>query len=148
LLTAAKARSDAQQKNLLPEALQWYNSLLQPQPYNLQQKGHTLFLLERYEESIAVLEPLVERFANPWNRYWLSKCFLATGDPARALRLVEEALGDSRSARFRSAMLEHRFDVRAALGDADAVSDLQEACNLCDNPKYKTALTKRLQGLK
>jgi tetratricopeptide (TPR) repeat protein len=148
LLAAAKARSDVQQKNLLIEALRWYDSLVQPQQYHLQQKGQTLFLLDRFDESIAVLEPLVKNSLKPWNRYWLSKSLLATGDSDRALRLIEDALATLPSTRFRSAMLEHRFDVRTSRGDPDAVSDLQEACDLSDNPKYKTALTKRLQGMK
>ncbi len=148
LLAAAKAKEGDKREGLLAEALQWYESLRQPKPYHLQQKGQTLYLLRKYGESAAVLGPLVEESPNPWNRYWLSKCLLATKDNAGALRLIDEALDDSRSDRFRSAMLEHRYDVRIATNDSDAASDLREAFDRCENPKYKAALAKRLESLR
>jgi len=146
LLAAAKARSGEQHNKLLAEALQWYDSMLQPEPFNLQQKGQVLFLQGECEQAIATLEPLAATEPNPWNRYWLSKALLKVGDLLRARTLIDDALNDPKSERYRSAFLEHRFDIRDSVGDSAAVDDLDEACRFCESPKYKAALESRLLG--
>jgi hypothetical protein len=37
-----------------------------------------------------------------------------------------------------------RYDIRAALGEPDAVDDLREAAATCKNARYKDVLEKRL----
>ena len=128
LLAAGQNSGGGARTELLEQALAFYEALERPSTFHLQQKGRTLFELGRMEEAGAVLTPLAAADGKGFARYWLSKVQLAQGDAVSALSLIDEAidlLGTER--RYMAAFLEHRYDVRVALGDPAALEDLRRA---------------------
>lgn len=147
LLSASDARGIDDGKKYATAALEFYESLNEQSTYVLQQKGHCLLQLERPADARDVLRMAVEKAGNPWNRYWLSKAELALGEFDISLELIDEALSDRRSERYRSAFLEHRYEIRKERGDEDAVSDLKAAHDQCADPKHKGSIAKKLAHL-
>lgn len=125
-------------------ALEFYDALSNQNDFILQQKGHALFRLSRYEDARDVLQPLVEKCPNPWNRYWLAKALGKLGDSKSAIGLIDEALTEPKATNFKATLYEQRFTLRLNLGDEDAVEDLRRAHDACNDNKYKAALAKRL----
>lgn len=152
LLSASKSDQcpEEDRENIRLEALGFYEALERPSEFSQQEHGQLLFLLNRFDDAIRVLNPLVTNSPNPWNRYWLSKALLAHGDLpvdtdlSAALRLIDESLGDPKGKTYRASFLEHRWEIRKAGKDTSAIDDLQEAHDCCTNQKYKESLAKKL----
>jgi tetratricopeptide (TPR) repeat protein len=128
-------------------ALQFFESVKEPNNFLLQQKGHALYVLSRFDDARRVLEPLVTEDPNPWNRYWLSKVIARSGEFDRAIALIDEALNDPRAVNFNAALFEQRFDMRSARGDANSIEDLQMAYQTCVDSKHRGALGNKLAAL-
>jgi tetratricopeptide (TPR) repeat protein len=143
-LSAGEAQSIDKPEEYLGLALEFYDSIQNPEPFILQQKGHALCRLSRFEEARAVLQPLVDDKPNPWNRYWLSKVLTNSQEFDRALKLLDEALADPKAANFRAALFEQRFEIRKACGEVDAIDDLRKAYEVCNDDKHKGSLGKKL----
>lgn len=144
LLAASEVPEINQLKQLASEALQFYEALEKPDAYNLQQKGHALILLERFEDARNVLEKAVADKATPWSKYWLSKAMLGLKDFQTALALIDEAIADPKAKAYQAAMTEHRWEVRKAAGEPNAIDDLEKAHDLCVDEKHTAALAKKL----
>ncbi len=143
-LSAGEARLIDKPEEYLGLALEFYDSLTDPNPFIRQQKGHTLCRLARFDKARAVLQPLVVEQPNPWNRYWLSKVLTHSQEFDRALALIDEALAEPKATNFKAALFEQRFEIRKARGDLDAIDDLRRAHKECIDSKYKGALGKKL----
>lgn len=148
LLSASDAHGIDDCKKYASAALEFYDSLKVQSHYILQQKGHCLLQLGRPTDVRALLRPEVAEAGNPWNRYWLSKAELELGELDESLKLIDEALSDPRSKGYRSAFLEHRYEIRRKQGDADAVSDLQAAHDQCNDAKHKGSIATKLAQLR
>jgi len=149
LLSASKAVESTRRDGLLREALAFYEALQRPDPFNLQQKGQTLVLLGKFNEAIQVLEETFKTKPNQWNRYWLSKARLGIGDAKAALALIDEVCKSvPPEDTFLATYLDHRFDVRTALGDPHAVEDLEQAYATCKDLKYKASLQRKLDEVR
>jgi tetratricopeptide (TPR) repeat protein len=147
LLSAGQVDDPAAARQNLERALAFYEELQRPNSFNLQQKGRTLYELGRLDEAAAVLIPLAATDNRGFSRYWLSKVRLAQGDADNALALVEEALGLlPAGSRHMSAFLEHRYDVRIAKADPDAITDLRQALALARAQRHRAQLTMKLAG--
>lgn len=144
LLAASEAASLNQRERLATEALRFYEALQKPNPYNLQQQGHALVLLNRLADAAELLQPVVAGNPNPWNRYWLSKALFGLGDSRTALTLIDQALDDPKAKTFKAALHQHRWEIRKAGGDASAIDDLQMAYELCEDEKHKASLAAKL----
>lgn len=147
LLSASDARGIDESEKYATAALEFYDSLAAQSSYILQQKGHCLLQLKRPAEARDVLRSAIANISNPWSLYWLSKAELALGEYDESLKLIDQAISDQRSERYLSAFLEHRFEVRNKLGDADAVSDLKAAHDQCTDPKHQGSIAKKLTYL-
>ncbi|WP_417375308.1 NB-ARC domain-containing protein [Gimesia maris] len=134
-------------KGYATAALEYYNSIKEPFKYTLQQKGHCLVNLNRPADARETLQPLVADEPNPWNRYWLSKVELLQGNHDVALTLIDESLADPKSKQYQTTFLEHRFDIRNARGDTDAIEDLKQAQSVCTDPKHKASIANKLETL-
>lgn len=144
LLSASESGVINRLDELATEAIQFYDALQKPDDFSLQQKGHALVLLGRHEEAVKVLQPLVGRDPNPWNRFWLSKALLARGDLTQALHLVTEAISDPKGKGYQAALFEHRWEIRKVAGDVFAVEDLAKAHECCKDGKHRAALAAKL----
>lgn len=147
LLTASEASSMGEGDSLAADAVQFYESLEKPYSFNRQQHGHALVLLNRFDEAVKVLQPLVDTVPNPWNRYWLSKALFGLGQLEkydRAISLIDDALVDPKAKGFEAALLEHRWEIKKSRGDTDSIDDLQKALDSCRDQKHKAALEAKL----
>lgn len=126
------------------QALRYYEAVETPQDFGLQKHGQLLVEMDRPGEAEAVLLRISK--PQPFTFYWLSKAQLGQGKHDEAMVTINQALDGLRSgqARFRPTFLAHRFEVRHALSDPAAREDLTEAHRLCEEPKYKAALERRL----
>ena len=126
------------------QALRYYRSVETPQDFGLQKHGQLLVEMDRPDEAEAIL--LRIRKPQPFAFYWLSKAQLAQGKHDEAMVAIDKALDGLPlgQARFRPTFLAHRFEVRRALSDPTAREDLTEAHRLCEDPKYRAALERRL----
>lgn len=147
-LSASDARSIENTQEYAQLALNFFDALSNQNDFILQQKGHALCSLSRYEDAREVLQPLVVRTPNPWNRYWLAKALGELGDLDTAIAMIDEALDEPKAVKFKAALYERRFDLRSKRGDAGAIEDLQNAHIACVDDKYRGALAKRLNELR
>jgi len=145
LLSASEIEALGRSPQFAADALRFYEAIIAPVPYHLQQRGHALVLVGRFQEAVDVLRPVVNSDPNPWNRYWLSKALFALGDHDVPLQLISDALADTRATAYRATLLEHRWEIRRARSDPAAIEDLREACDCCSNEKHKASLVARLQ---
>ena len=146
LLAASETESLGRPVQLGTEALRFYEAISKPEPYHIQQRGHAMVLVGLNQDATSVLRPVVTSNPNPWNRYWLSKALFALGDRAEPLQLINEALADPKATTYRATLLEHRWEIRKAQSDPDAVEDLKQAHDCCTNHRHKAAIAARLQA--
>lgn len=144
LLAASEAASLNQPERLATEALGFYQVIQKPAPFDQQQHGRALVLLNRFPEAVQILQPGVAAAPNPWNRYWLSKAFFGMNQGAEALRLIDEALADPKCVGYEAPFLEHRWQIRNASGDPNALDDLQKAHDCCRDAKHLDSLAAKL----
>jgi len=144
LLAAGETSAIEQGASLTADAVQFYESLERPDSFSRQQQGHGLVLLGRFKDAVGVLQPLVDTAPNPWNRYWLSRALFRLRQVDKALSLIDDALADSKAKGFEATFLEHRWKMKKARGDGDAIDDLQKARDCCRDKKHKAALEERL----
>ena len=117
LLAASEVAALGQPEGLTIDAVQFYEALERPDPFSQQQHGRALVMLNRSQDAVKVLQPLVTTAPNPWNRYWLSKALLKLGDGVESLRLIDEALADPKVQSYKVRFFEHRWEIRKASGD-------------------------------
>jgi tetratricopeptide (TPR) repeat protein len=144
LLAASEVAALGQPDDLAIDAVRFYEALQKPDPFSQQQHGRTLVLLNRSEDAVKVLQPLVANTPNPWNRYWLSKGLFKLGNRDEALRLIDEALADPKAKAYEAPFFEHRWEIRKASGDPAAVEDLQKAHDSCKDSKHRDSLAAKL----
>jgi tetratricopeptide (TPR) repeat protein len=142
---AAKAlKADA--TALRAKALRFYEAMVKPDDFNTQRRAEVLIEMGRAQEAEALLLPLQGRRSPEWVERLLARTRLALGDPAGALERINTALILLKAEHFRSEFLELRFDIRSALGDAEAASDLKAALEASQKAAESKRLAFRLQA--
>ncbi len=147
-LSATEVPALGDPQNLAFQALRFYETLKKPDSFNLQQKGHALIVLNRFEDAKQVVEPLVTDEPNPWNRYRLSQALVGLGRADAALPLIDDALKDERADPFRATLLQQRWEIGKILGDSKAIEDLKQAHDVCVDEKHKEELARKLANEK
>ncbi len=147
LFAEAAKRPEGFDAGAQARALGYYEAIEAPQDFALQKHGQLLFEMNRADEAEAVLLRITE--PSPFAFYWLSKAQLAQGKHDDSLVAIGKGLNGlpSGQSRYQTTFLAQRFEIRRALGDPAAREDLEEAHRLCEDPRYKAALEKRLAAL-
>lgn len=144
-LTMSESLSIEQPVRHAKTALEFYLNMEMPSDFIYQQIGKAYFRTQQFGEASKILEPLVERNPNPWNRFWLSKVLLSYGRHEECLKLIDKAIEAPEAKSFLPTFYEHRFDVRNDSGDTpNAIDDLRTAHELCQESSHKSALAKKL----
>lgn len=142
-LREAAVRLDLPEKDrakFQADALEWITSVKHLDDYRKQTLGKLYVEMRRFKDAKSLLITLG---ASPWAKYWLSKAEFGDGCYIESLPPISEAVADSGARKYLSTFLAHRFEVKCALGDPDALADLDEAIRICENEKYKLELQKR-----
>jgi hypothetical protein len=130
---AKAARAKAQSpKQFLDAAVEAYRQAPRSKPYHRTQFADALIELNRYTEANEELElvPAAKRDVFFWQRK--AQALHGMGEPSLALAAINSALDSltAKDERYRSTFLADRSRIRLALGDADALSDLETAIAL------------------
>lgn len=127
------------------EAVCYYNSIIQPAPYQLQKHGEVLIDLQQFPEAETVLRRIPDHDADAFVSHRLSQVRLALNDSPGALILINAAIRNLKEdqQKYLGTFLAHRFKVRNAQADPDAVADLDKAIALTPPGKYRSSLERQ-----
>ena len=130
-------------------ALKYFEAIAEPEDYALQKHGQLLGEMGRFPEAEAILRRIQDIKTKPFAAYRLSQALFGRAEAGEALEFINYALEALRpkDARYESAFLAHRFDVRMALKEAEATDDLRKAIAKCQDQKYRCVLEARLAEL-
>lgn len=125
--------------------LEYFEAVDTPTSFGLQQHGQLLVEMGRYPDAEAILKQISN--PPPFTSYWLSRAQLGKGDIGSARTSIDTAIAelkDPRHQRFLSSFLVQKFEIRAAAGEADAREDLLQAHAICEDPRYRESIEKRI----
>lgn len=145
ILIALSRSAEAEQRAaLLAQVVANFKAMSKRDSFQTYEFGKALVEAGAYAEAAALLEPLRDG-GSPWLRYRLSQAYLGLGRVAEAFDLAEELCAATPSTdTYYSTYRRHRFHVRRARGDADAIEDLRAAYEACVDPKYREQLVAEL----
>lgn len=114
-------------RSLLARALDAYETLKAPDPYQKRKWGETLYRLDRFPEAEEMLESFEDEGGRIWLAHSLSQVKLALGKVGEALPLVDEAVNGAVGVqrKYLSSFLLQRAKVKIALGQ-NPVDDIEE----------------------
>lgn len=119
----------------LMRALDAFEALKTPNPYQKRKWGETLYKLDRHAEAETILEAIVDSSGRLWCAHSLSQVKLALGKLGEALTLVDESVEGAvgQHERYRASFFLQRAKVRIALGQ-DPSADIEQGRSFTDNP--------------
>lgn len=141
LLKLAKANYPPDRK-LQNQAVCYYRSISEPNGFQLQKHGEVLIDLGQFSEAEVVLRRIPNHNSDAFASYRLSQARLGQGDANDALSLIDvalETLGETKQ-KFAASFWAHRFKIRQARTEVDAVDDLDKAIAVCEPGKYLSYL--------
>ncbi|QHG74728.1 hypothetical protein [Ensifer adhaerens] len=115
-------------------ALQAFEALRSPDPFQTRRWGETLLAVGHHKEAETLLAGIVDADGRIWVAHSLSRAKLGLGKLDEAKDLVDEALAGAtgRNQQYRASFLLQRIKVRLAIGEIPA-EDFEEAVCLADN---------------
>ncbi len=117
----------ADQARLRAKALTLYEGLAKPDAFQRQRRAELLIDMGRPTEGEAMLRTQEQLATSEWLQRLMARARLGQGDAQDALIWIDQALARLGAEHFRSEFLELRYDIRTALGEADARADLLAA---------------------
>lgn len=119
----------------LNRALEAYEALRSPDPYQKRKWGEALYKLGRYPEAEAILETIDDRSGWIWLAHNLSQVKLELGKTQEALNLIDESVAGATGVneKYRSSFLLQRVKVKIALNQ-DPADDISEGRRHTTNP--------------
>lgn len=118
----------------LVRALDAFEALKAPNPYQKRKWGETLYRLNRYPEAEKILEAIEDSGGRPWCAHSLSQVKLKLGKLDAALELVNESVAGAtgNNEKYRASFLLQRVKVKIARGEGVA-EDIAEGRYFTDN---------------
>lgn len=118
----------------LARALDAFEALKAPDPYQKRKWGETLYKLNRYSEAEKILEAIEDSSGRLWCAHSLSQVKLKLGKLDMALELVNESVAGSvgKNEKYRASFLLQRVKVKIARGEGVA-ADIAEGRSFTDN---------------
>lgn len=123
---AAKLPS-ADHDRLRTKALALYEGIAKPDLFRRQRRAELLVDMGRAAEGEAMLRAEEKLPASEWLQRLMARARLKQGHAQDALAWIDDALARLTAEHFRTEFLELRYDIRTALGEADAGTDLLAA---------------------
>lgn len=118
----------------MARALDAFEALKAPDPYQKRKWGETLYKLNRYSEAEKILEAIEDNSGRLWCAHSLSQVKLKLGKLDMALELVNESVAGSvgKNEKYRASFLLQRVKVKIARGEGVA-ADIAEGRSFTDN---------------
>ncbi|MFK3857206.1 hypothetical protein [Agrobacterium pusense] len=115
-------------------ALQAFEALRSPDPFQSRRWGETLLAVSRLDEAETLLAGIADDDGRIWVAHSLSRAKLGLGKLDEAKDLLDEALAGAtgRNQQYRASFLLQRIKVRLAMGETPA-EDFEEVVCLADN---------------
>lgn len=149
LIQASKLGHPDEREPLLRQAVAFLEAIERKTAFTERHRGHALSLLGQHDQALEVLSVALAEKPDPWLRHRYSQALLGVRRHSEALAEIEQALvGLDGQMSFRSAFLEQRYEVRAAMQDPGAFRDLEEAIEICESPKYAQMLREKLDAVR
>lgn len=129
-------------------ALQFFDSIQEPNEFQRQKHAEALIDVGRFADAEAVLRSIEKADTKAFAAYRLSQARLGQGDPSEALTLIDAALAalTAQQSKYQASFLAHRWKVRQAGGDPEAIDDLDKAIIACEPGKYRVSLERQRQA--
>jgi len=146
LIAMIRSAETEQRAALLAQAVANFKAMSRRDSFQNHEFGKALVEAGAYTEAVALLEPL-RAGGSPWIRYRLSQAYLGMDFPEEAFDLADDLCNTTQSTdKYYSTYRRHRFLVRRARGDVDAIEDLRVALEHCHDVKYREQLTAELHA--
>jgi tetratricopeptide (TPR) repeat protein len=117
----------ADQHRVRAKALTLYEGLAKPDAFQRQRRAELLIDMGHPAEGEAMLKTQERLATSEWLQRLMARARLMQGDAQDALTWIDQALERLKAEHFRSEFLELRYDIRTALGEANAGADLLAA---------------------
>lgn len=136
----------ADQVRLQAKALTLYEALAKPSPFHVQRQAELLIDMGCAADGEAMLRAQERLAESEWLQRLMARARLVQGDAQDALTWIESALKRLKAEHFRSEFLELRYDIRSALGEAEAGADLLAARAASQRAAEAARLDERIRG--
>jgi len=133
-------------REALKLALELFEGATKSSPFNVQRKAELLIVMGRAPEAVTILRAREDLETNGWIQRLLALGLLGQR-PDEALVWIDRALEDARCQSHFHEFWEHRYEIRTALGESDAIEDLRTACSLAPAGPIKGCLEAVLKTL-
>lgn len=143
ILFEASRASDDRLAETQALALSFFEAEVQPRDFDIQRHAELLLDMGRPEKAENLLKPHRQFDSSCWIHRLMARARLAQGDAPTALTWIDRALGDDKGISRHDEFRELRYEIRRALGDADALDDLKAAVGLSAEGRRRA----RLQAL-
>ena len=121
-------------------ALSFFEAEVEPKDFHIQRHAELLLDMGRAERAEALLKAHRQFDSSCWIHRLMARARLAQDDAPAALAWIDRALADDKGVSRRDEFLELRYEIRRALGEAEAVDDLKAAAGLAAEGRRRTRL--------
>lgn len=123
----ASASNADENQNL---ALSFFEAEIKPKNFHIQRHAELLLDMGQSERAEALLTAHPQLHSSCWIHRLMARARLAQGDASTALVWIDRALADDNGINSHDEFRELRYEIRIALGDPDALDDLEQAITL------------------
>ncbi|WP_461478025.1 NB-ARC domain-containing protein [Mesorhizobium jarvisii] len=139
--------SPASAAELREKARAHYLAIVKPMQFHHQRHAELLIDMGKPEDAETILREKTT-LDTEWLERLMARCRLGQSDAVGALNWVDSALAKLTAERFRSEFLELRHDIRSALGEKDALNDLEAAIVASQKENERLRLQRKLDDLR
>lgn len=131
-------------------AINFYESLPNPNSFQLRRKAETLIRLNKFEEAQSILCSLIEKKTDRpdiWSLYWRSKAYLGLGKCDEAQKDISSAIDNltEENSHFMSAFISQKAEIEKATGNIEAgIRELNRALACCTHARYRGAIEEKI----
>jgi hypothetical protein len=140
ILFEASRASDAGVGETQTLALSFFEAEVEPKDFHVQRHAELLLDMGRAEKAEALLKAHRQFDSNCWIHRLMTRARLAQDDAPAALTWIDRALAGDKGVSRHDEFLELRYEIRQALGKAEALDDLKAAVGLAAEGRRRTRL--------
>jgi hypothetical protein len=140
ILFEASRASDAGVGENQTLALSFFEAEVEPRDFHVQRHAELLLDMGRADKAEALLKAHRQFDSSCWIHRLMARARLAQNDAPAALTWIDRALADDKGVSRHDEFLELRYEIRRALGEAEALDDLKAAVGLAAEGRRRTRL--------